>query len=331
MLRWLGALGALLTATLLVTLALPVPLWRTGDQGLALLDAAPEAATPPFTRRLWIDTDAACGHGRRTDPDDCLAIALLARSPQVQLAGISTVAGNAPLEVVERTTRALAAQLGLRVPVHAGTAGLRAALEEGPLTIVALGPLTNVARVLEEQPSLAARVSRLIAVMGRRPGHLFHPSEGAGGGMLFGHGPVFRDFNFALDPQASERVLSRRVPVSFVPYDAARAMELTAADLDRLERVLPWIVPRTRAWLDYWQKDIGRQGFSPFDLLAAAYALEPAWFRCVAVRAWVGEDPALALPWRTRALLVEAAADASALYCGRPHPGVKAALLSRFN
>jgi inosine-uridine nucleoside N-ribohydrolase len=310
-------------------LALPVKVWRTGDRGLSTLDAHPETATPPFSRRLWIDTDAACGHSPRTDPDDCLAIALLARAREVEVAGISVVAGNAPLEVVERTTRALVAELGLRAPVHAGSRALRAALDQGPLTVVALGPLTNVADALAAEPRLAASVSRLIAVMGRRPGHIFHPAEGAGGAMLFGHGPVFRDFNFALDPQAVTPILSSGLPMSLVPYDAARQIELTAHDLDRLERTLPTIVPRTRDWLAYWRSDIGREGFAPFDLLAAAYVLEPARFRCSAVRAWVGEDRALKVPWHPVALLVEPFREAGALYCGVPRPGLKGELMRR--
>jgi hypothetical protein len=64
--------------------------------------------------------------------------------------------------------------------------------------VVALGPLTNLAAVLDARPELRSRVARVVAVMGRRPGHVFHPAEGAGGGLLFGHGPVFRDFNFDL-------------------------------------------------------------------------------------------------------------------------------------
>jgi len=57
--------------------------------------------------RIWIDTDAACGAGPRVDPDDCFAIALLFRSRSKQIAGISTVFGNAPLKVTDNTTRVL--------------------------------------------------------------------------------------------------------------------------------------------------------------------------------------------------------------------------------
>jgi inosine-uridine nucleoside N-ribohydrolase len=300
------------------------------------LESVPVAQTPPFARRLWIDTDAACGEGRRTDPDDCFAVALLASSAQFDIVGISTVAGNAAIDIVERTTRALVAQTGRPVPVYTGAAvheALRAALEQGPLTILALGPLTNVAAVLEGRAALAARVSRLIAVIGRRPGHIFHPAEGARGGILFGHGPVFRDFNFALDPGAAARVVALQVPVSLVPYDAARGIEITAADLDWLVaqgNAPAWVAQRARAWLDYWRNDIGREGFYPFDLLAAAYALEPSWFHCTPVRAWVGDDRTMVIPWRPTALLVEPVADGPALYCGRARSGLKSALMTRF-
>lgn len=325
--RVLVAAAAFLLAALL-TLVLPVHEWSTGDQGLMPLEAAHEQAAPPFSRRVWIDTDAACGHAARADPDDCFAIALLARSPEIHIAGISVVGGNAPLEVVERTTRALAAALGLQVSVDS-VAGLQAALEQGPLTLLALGPLANVARALEGNPALARNVARIVAVMGRRPGHLFHPAEGAGRGILFGHGPVFRDFNFALDPHAAARVLALDVPMSLVPYDAARGIELTAADLERMRARIPWVVERSKGWLDYWRSDIGREGFYPFDLLAAAYVLEPSWFRCTAVRAWVGEDHTLFIPWSRAALLVEPRTDGPVLYCGRTQSHVKQRMVER--
>jgi inosine-uridine nucleoside N-ribohydrolase len=325
--RSVGVAAALLLAALLVTLALPVKIWRTGDRGLMPLESAPVAPTPPLARRLWIDTDAACGHSRTTDPDDCFAIALLARAPEIEIVGISTVAGNAPLDVVERITRELAARTGRTLSVHGGHGALQAALEQGALTILALGPLTNIAAALRERPALASRVARLVAVMGRRPGHIFHPAEGAGSGMLLGHGPVFRDFNFALDPEAVSALLGLKVPISLVPYDAARGIEITATDLDRMEAAMPWVVRRSRAWLDYWRTDIGRGGFYPFDLIAAAYVLDPSRLRCASVRAWVGDDRTLF--WRPAALLVAPEKEAHVLYCGATRGDVKAGVMQQ--
>ena len=336
-----GPVAALVLVVILVGFAMPVETWRTGDRGLAPLTFEPP---PPGSdlARLWIDTDAACGHSARTDPDDCLAIALLARAAGDRIAGISTVGGNAPPKVVERTTRELAkrlsAELGRTLSVHAGHQGLAAALEQGPLTVVALGPLTNVAAVLDARPDLRPRVARLVAVMGRRPGHLFHPAEGAGGGMLFGHGPIFRDFNFAMDPRAAARVVALNLPLTLVPYDAARRIEIGERDLERLAAAggaLGWTAERSRAWLAYWREDIGRQGFCPFDLLAAAYVVEPRQFGCAVVQVWVGED--ITMFWRPTALLVgqgqvrpaKPQARGSALYCADLSAGIKPRLMAR--
>src|SRR5262249_44437605 len=77
----------------LLPVAIPVTEGRTGDgeaPPLALLKGGPPAAMP---HRLWIDTDAACGHARDADPDDCFALLLLLRAPGIEVVGISTVRG----------------------------------------------------------------------------------------------------------------------------------------------------------------------------------------------------------------------------------------------
>ena len=297
---------------LAATLAMPVRVWRTGERPappLPVVEGGPAVVMP---RRLWVDTDAACGHGPRTDPDDCFAVLFLARIPDAEVAGVSAVQGNAPLDVTARTTRRLAAMLGFQ----AGR--LETALREGPLTIVALGPLTNIAAALEGRPDLQRNVARIIAVMGRRPGHLFHPSEGAGGGMLLGHGPVFTDFNFEQDPQAAARVLAMGVPMTLVPYEAARQVTFTATDLGKIAatgRAGRWVAERARGWLGFWREDVGRDGFYPFDVLAAAYAVRPHLFDCALGGARVAEDERL---WGRKGLLVgPEGGEARVVYCPR--------------
>ncbi len=357
----IGGAATLILAGLLSSFALPIEEWRTGDQQLVPLTYEPTQSEPNASRRLWIDTDAACGYSRRTDPDDCFAIALLAQFSDVQVVGISTVFGNGPLEVVNRTTidlaSGLSAELRRPLPVYSGYPGpqtenspplkppahdaLANALAQGPLTIIALGPLTNLAAVLRERPTLRTQITRVLAVMGRRPGHLFHPAEGAGSGILFGHGPVFRDFNFVMDMGAVSEIVALDVPITLIPYDAARGIEMTADDLDRLgesNRVVAWIATRARPWLGYWLQEIGRKGFSPFDLLAAAYVTDPYQFKCAPVRIWVGEDPTLFIPfWRSTALLVgqnapsgNTMAVGSASYCAKISADLKDRLVDRF-
>lgn len=328
-LRALVGVAALLLLAI-GALAWPLSAWRTGQTPLPDLQylPAPMAATaatlPLPAARVWVDADAACGSGRRRDPDDCLALLSLALAQDFTLVGISTVFGNAPVVETDAVTHALVQALeqqtrllgARRPPVFTGCAAvapnclnrggslaaqdaLVAALQAGALEVVALGPLSNLAAVLARDPALASRITRVVAVMGRRPGHRFHPSENRGiGSMLFGHGPIFRDLNAVLDPQAVAVILRARIPLVLVPYTAARRTPLSGADLDAIAATGPagrWVAARSRDWLEFWRSEVGLPGFYPFDLMAAAYLRDPSRFRCARVSAWVGEDALL--PW----------------------------------
>ncbi len=289
--------------------------WRTGEAAappLPLVRGGPHVDLPA---RLWIDTDAACDGGE-ADPDDCFALLVLLAAPGIEIVGISTVFGNAPLAVVDRTTRQLIGRIAGRsdIPVHQGSAGapassiepahaaLERALEGGPLTIVGLGPLTNVAATLQRRPDLADRIGLLVAVMGRRPGHVFHPAEGrSSAGTLLGHGPIFRDFNFAKDRAAAAIVLRLVHRIGLTPYAAAREIMLTRADLARMQAGSPaaaWLADRAQPWTTYWAAEIGLSGFYPFDALAALYVLHPEHFACARTAAWIAKDDRLPVPWR---------------------------------
>lgn len=285
----------------------------------------------------------------------------MATAGHIDIVGISTIFGNAAVSDTDAVMRALVQKLdadsrhstSATLPVYKGCgaaaprclddggssaaqAALRQALQSGTLDVVALGPLTNLAAVLTQDPALARNLNRVIAIMGRRPGHRFHPSENrATGAMLFGHGPIFRDLNAVLDPQAVSVVLGSGVPVIHTPYTAARQVLMTGSDLDRVARLGPagaWIAERSRAWLEFWRSDAGLDGFYPFDLMAAAYVRSPAQFTCARVTAWVGDDALL--PWfgGGPALLValqdglppSTTATAQALYCDRVKVNVDA-------
>lgn len=276
---------------------------------VAGLAVTPASAAP---QRIWIDTDAACGAPGRADPDDCFALAALARNADIEIVGISTVFGNAGIESTDTITRALAFEIaretGRLLQVHRGAAtpflptvaretdatqALAQALEEGPLTLVALGPLTNLADLFSVRPELASNVTNAVAVMGKREGHAFHPAEGATSGVLFGHGPVFRDFNLCEDTQAARLIANLDLPVTLLPYELARQVEITSQDIEALAAstgVVSWVADRSRTWLAFWQKDVGRDGFYPFDLLAAEYLATPDRFECAVEPARIATD-----------------------------------------
>lgn len=335
--------------TLVISLTLPVTAWRTGalpTEPIPVQRAEPVAAPPV---KVWIDTDAACGEDSRTDADDCLAILLLAQQDAIDIVGVSTVFGNAPLPQTDRATRDLIYRIKQSsrqvIPVYTGSSdplmqehttatvrldeaheALREALERDPLVILALGPLTNVAIALKDRPHLQTNVTRLVAVMGRRKGHVFHPIEGGTALSFLGHGPIFRDFNVTEDERAAAAVVAMGLPLTLVPYEAARDIILDASCLDKMEASggpAAWVAHHARPWLFYWQEDIGLKGFYPFDLVAAAYVAQPSLLRCAKVSIAVEDDTWLFGWLGYRGLFVDPGKDigstlsvsGSALYC----------------
>jgi purine nucleosidase len=275
---------------------------------------------------VWIDTDAACGYRATADPDDCFALLVLAGASELAVVGVSTVFGNAPLEETDRITRRAFEEWrgdaplpvvfkGLAHPLDKlslatmpeGVLALRDALSDGPLRIVALGPLTNIAAAIRGRLTLARNIVEVIAVMGKREGHLFHPSEGARVNLLFGHGPIFQDLNFARDVLAVQTLMNSGVRITLLPYELARQVSLTGEDLTRFERAggsLAWVARSSRGWLGYWRTVVGRDGFYPFDLLAAAYAIDDRYLGCGPEFARVGTDRKIGPLFRSASLLV---------------------------
>jgi inosine-uridine nucleoside N-ribohydrolase len=107
-------------------------------------------------------------------------------------------------------------------PTTAGAAEViaRTAEELGEdLTLIALGPLTNVARALAADPTALGRIGRLVIMGGavRVPGNVTPAAE----------------FNIHVDPEAAARVFAADLPIDLVPLDATRQVILPRARLER--------------------------------------------------------------------------------------------------
>ena len=260
-----------------------------GVAALLLVVACAVGRAAPGGVPVWIDTDPALGEADR-DVDDGLALVQAFRSPELEIRGVSVVFGNAPLERGLPIARRLVRDFGpprLRVYRGAATAvdppveteasrALAAALRASPMTILALGPMTNVSAVLARHPELAGRMTRVIAVAGRRPGQRFT----TGTTNPQGH----RDFNLELDPRAFQRLLDSRVDVVLAPFEISAKVWLTAPDLDRLASAnapsARALAGPARQWLALWGRLFGVDGFNPFDTLAVAYAISDKGFGC---------------------------------------------------
>ncbi len=232
-------------------------------------------AAPPL---LWLDTDVALGspHG---DVDDGFALAALlagARAGLARLAGVSSVGGNTTAAVAERCARSLCERDGWRGPVvlgadpgsarngpGRGAAEALARLPEGA-EIVALGPLTNVDRALEIDPTLPERTV-LSAVGGNLSSRGFLP-------------PLWPyEFNFARDRAAATRVLSAPWRQVFLfPLDVVSGLRADRRVLDEVGAASPvgaLLAAGSRRWLTRARWVHLSRSFPVWDLPAALHAL----------------------------------------------------------
>lgn len=204
--------------------------------------------------RIILDTDLAMG-APGSDIDDGFALALALADPGIEVDVVTTVGGNSDVVTSTRLTRELLTVLGRTdVPVVEGApAGAedaaaeivrRVRAEPGELTIVAIGPLTNVAAALAHDPEVARDV-REIVVMGGV--YLEQTNVAAMPG----------EYNFWCDPDAAQAVLESGAPLRLVGLDVTRRVRLTRADADALAGAGEFgrlAGAATHGWIDFQER-----------------------------------------------------------------------------
>ena len=253
------------------------------------------------TRAIIIDTDPGI--------DDAVAILAALASPEFDILGITTVAGNIGIATTTRNAgRILALARRGEVPVIAGAAGplsrkgfdvaeihgndglggvgfpepsvpprsgqavewLAETLRTHPagaIDVLALGPLTNLAQLLADDPEAARRIGRIVAMGGaiREPGNIGPRSE----------------FNLAADPEAAEAVLAAGLPLTLVPLDVTRKVR---ADRAYVEALRDAGTAASRAAADliaaYFQTTAGGESRPLHDPCVMLLALAPNLFGC---------------------------------------------------
>ncbi|MGI9383200.1 MAG: nucleoside hydrolase [Methyloligellaceae bacterium] len=243
---------------------------------------------------MILDTDPALGimrDGKPRDVDDGLAIIEAINAPELDLLGITIVFGNAASEEGLRVARHLVGLKGAKVPVLPGAAAAAGELDNAVLTpavtfmaeqlarqrltIVAIGPLTNVAALLQHYPERAKNIDAVIAVMGRSPNQHFYIGDS---------GPV-RDFNFAMDPVSAEAVMQSGIPIVLAPFELSVQAVVTPQHLETIKAhktaAARYLFNKTRNWVRFWMKTFpGDGGFHPWDSAAIAVLLQPDLLKC---------------------------------------------------
>jgi purine nucleosidase len=249
-----------------------------------------------------------------TDPgiDDSLALLLAARWPRCRLLGVTVTYGNTTLDLAARNARIMLARAGADVrvlqgwdrplerplitakethgaegigdlsgpvpePVYPSASALRDALRAArePVTLVTLGPLTNLALSLRLDAGLVReRVAR----------HVMMGGNIAAAGNT---GP-YAEFNVWCDPEAADVVFGAGLGTEMVGLDVTRQLVIPAAAVSKLtthqDADAQWFGRLLGFYVRFHREQEGFAGAVINDPLAVALALKPSWGWTDAVR-----------------------------------------------
>lgn len=129
------------------------------------------------------------------------------------------------------------------------------------ITIIAIGPLTNIAMAMQLYPEMAERVAEIVIM-----------------GAVFNVEGYLKDTNFGLDPEAAHRVLNSGANITLVPMDVTVQTQFVHADLDRFvplnTPLSQFLVSTIRPWIDYSRATRHLAGCWIHDVLTVAWLLD---------------------------------------------------------
>lgn len=137
----------------------------------------------------------------------------------------------------------------------------------GELELVTLGPLTNIARAVQQDPTLPERIERVV-VMGAVADHIGNQNPVA-------------EFNMWVDPHAVDIVLRSGLALEFVGWDISRTFAvMTPIDAAALRAVgtplAEMCVDIQRVLIEFCHTQTKLEGFDLPDPIAMAYAIDPS-------------------------------------------------------
>jgi len=242
---------------------------------------------------IIIDTDP--GH------DDALAIMLAVKSKKFTIQAITTVAGNSTLENATRNARYILKLLNQEeIPVYSGAeqplerelvqavvhgrSGLEGIDPTNPanltgdavdrilmlvdsqpdtISLIALGPLTNIAKAIQKNPEVMKKVAEILIMGGavRVPGNKSRAAE----------------FNMFVDPEAADIVFQLPVKKTLVPLDACNQVKLQMEDFEKITNPVlrEPILSMMKPYIENTYKDEGVKAALMYDPLTVYYLINP--------------------------------------------------------
>lgn len=245
--------------------------------------------------KIIIDTDPGI--------DDAVALAIALFNESVDVKLITTVAGNVSLEKVTANALRLLTFWGKKIPVAKGAEKpliekfidaahihgqsgmdgfdfpepdmsllvkehavnkMREVIMAGKtITLVAIGPLTNVALLFALYPEVKTHISRIVLM---------------GGSLTRGNKGVMAEFNFATDPHAAKMVFDAGVPLVMAGLDVGWQSAILPEDTAKL-LTMGKTGQMVHALFKKYRSGTFATGLRMYDACAVAYLLKPEIFK----------------------------------------------------
>jgi len=271
-----------------------------------LMLVAVAASAQPAKKRVIISTDLSMGvvggWRQNDDADDGWAVGMALADPALDVRLVATVLGNSNVAPEQAAADALLVKI-LHSPVRRArgaavaldvvpatlnntpqpndcandaTQAMQEVLAQGHATIVAIGPLTDVACVAMNAPAnLVANIDQVIAIMGRQANEIFSVGSAKSG---------LTDFNLVMDTNAATYLLmNTSIPMTFMQFDVTKATLIPASFVASLQNGTPvqqYFYSTTSPWVAFWSAHLGENGFHPWDSNAVYYAGHPPAYAC---------------------------------------------------
>ena len=257
--------------------------------GFASNDLAAQQVASLSKTKIILDTDIG------DDIDDAFALALALRSPEIEIVGITTAWGDTTLRA-RLTQRFLNENASPGIPIAVGieTQSKAAFSQErwakdgapfekkidavdfllgvaikapGEITLVAIGPLTNMGAAIDRNPAAFRKFKRVVLMGGsirRGYGDLGYAPD---------RGPS-AEYNIYSDVAAAQKLFASGVPIIMTPLDSTQLM------LDEVKRGILFsagtAMTDSLAALYYqWAERNRTPTATLFDVMAVAYVVQP--------------------------------------------------------
>ncbi|WP_099321394.1 nucleoside hydrolase [Anaerococcus sp. Marseille-P3625] len=248
-------------------------------------------------RNIILDCDP--GH------DDAIAILLAGSNPEINLLGVTVVAGNQTLEKTANNALKVVQWLGLDVPVIKGCPGpmvrkqmiaddihgetgldghdfgeIKIKLQEDhavnfiidtilnskeKITVVTCGPMTNLAMALRLQPKIKENIEEIVLM---------------GGAYTFGNVSPAAEFNIIADAEAAYVCFTAGLPITMMGLDVTRKVQVLPEVVERMDKIsnkAAEMFVNLMKFFNKSQKEVfGWDGGPLHDPLTVAYLIDPS-------------------------------------------------------